>query len=324
MNYNINFEAFKNKKILITGGFGFVGVNLFLALKKNNIEPFILDYFHNVKDIDHKFLPFHIDDTNYYNVNLVNRKEISETINEICPDFIVHLASITDLKKDIDTALIATDVNIKGTLHLFDAIKKNPIEGFVFLSTSDIYGGVKPPFKENQRVIPASPYSVTKASVEYFSLLFHEIENLPITILRGFNFFGQFQKSNRVIPFIIMKLIKGEKVNLTLGEQKREFNYIENLIDAILLSLTNKQSFGKIINIGSGNSISIKEVAIKIAERFDLISNLDFGAIPYRENEIWDMYCDNSLAKEILNWTPKIDFEIGLNRTIDWYIENFN
>lgn len=323
MSYEINFSSFKNKKVLITGGLGFVGVNLYLTLKKNNIEPSILDYFTNIKNVDQSFLPFQIDNINYHNVNLVNRKEVSETISDINPDFIIHLASITDLKKDLETALIATDINIKGTLHLFDAIKKIPVEGFVFLSTSDVYGGVNPPFIESQRIIPASPYSVTKATTEYFSLLFHKIDNLPITVLRSFNLFGQYQRLNRVIPFIIMKLIKGEEVDLTLGEQKREFNYIDNLIDAILLSLTNEDSYGKIINIGSGISISIKELALKIATRFDLVSKLKFGATPYRANEIWDMYCANSFAKKILNWTPKINFETGLKRTIDWYVETF-
>jgi len=309
---------------LITGGLGFIGVNLYLYLKKYDIEPYIIDFYKKIENVDPNFIPFNLNDVNYTNVNLVNRKDVLEIISEINPHYIIHLASMTNLDKDIDAALLATDINIKGTLHLLDAIKRTVVEGFVFLSTSDVYGGTNPPFKESHCILPASPYSVTKASAEYFCLLFHKIENLPISILRSFNLFGPYQKTNRFIPYILTKLLKGEEVDLTLGEQKREFNYIDNLIEAILLSLTNQISFGRIINIGSGVSVSIKELSTKIAETFGLVSKLKFGVLPYRPNEIFDMFTDNTLAKEILNWHPKIDFDSGLKKTIDWYIANYN
>lgn len=324
VSYEINFKSFREKRILITGGLGFVGVNLYQYLKKYDIDPFIIDYYKKIDSIDPNFLPFCLDDLNYTNVNLVNRKDVLEIISEINPHYIIHLASLTNLDKDIDTALLATDINIKGTLHILDALKRTAIEGFVFLSTSDVYGGTNPPFNESQCILPASPYSVTKASAEYFCLLFNKIDNLPVSILRSFNLFGPYQKSNRIIPYIITKLLKGEEVDLTYGEQKREFNYIDNLSEAILLSLTNQKSYGRIINIGSGNSISIKELAVKIANTFGLVSKLKFGSLPYRANEIFDMYSDNTLAKEILNWSPKIDFDSGLKKTIDWYITNYH
>ncbi|NHJ84285.1 MAG: NAD-dependent epimerase/dehydratase family protein [Asgard group archaeon] len=319
VSYKIDFQQFKNRKILITGGLGFVGVNFYLLLKEHSIEPIIIDYHDTIENSIQDYIPFNLDDINYYNVNLVNRKDVLNKISEINPDFIIHLASNTSLQKDYEMALAAIDSNIKGTIHLLEAIKRTPVEGFVFLSTSDVYGGCEPPFKEDQKILPASPYSITKASAEYFCQLFHKIDELPITILRSFNVFGPYQKTNRFIPFIITKLLKGEEIELTIGEQKREFNYIDNLLDAIMIALTNETGRGKVINIGSGKSISIKELALQIADLFNSRSKLKFGAIPYRPNEIFDMYSDNSLAKEILNWSPKIDFNDGLRKTIDWY-----
>ena len=91
------------------------------------------------------------------------------------------------------------------------------------------------------------------------------------------------------------------------------------MLDAIIRSLFSKDSQGKILNIGSGLSISIKEIAMLIAKKIGKVDNLRIGALQYRENEIWDMYCDNSLAHDILNWEPKVSLNEGLEKTIEWY-----
>ncbi len=321
---NLNFRNLQSETILITGGLGFVGVNLASTLISHDIKPLILDIYLEDFPIDTRYVPFNFSEVEYFNIDLTDRMAILDFMEKFTPDHVIHLASLTDLTKDFNTAISSVEVNIKGTVHLLESINKFPVTSFVFMSTSDLYGGVQPPFREDQVVIPASPYSVSKVSAEMYSLMFNRVYNLPVTILRSFNLFGKYQKTNRVIPHIIMKLLKGEPVNLTSGRQKREFNYVENLIEAILLSLKNKKSNGKIINIGAGESISIRDVAVKIARRFDLIEKLNFGAIQHRPNEIWDMYCDNTQAKNILNWEPKIDLEEGLDQTIKWFKETFS
>ena len=258
------------------------------------------------------------------NENITNREEIINKVKAVKPDYVVHLAAMTNLTKDFIHAHQSVKVNIIGTLNLLEAIQKQKIKSFVFLSSSDVYGDVQPPFCENQQIFPASPYSVSKASAEMYALMFNRVYDMPITILRSFNVFGKYQKANRVIPFIIANLLKNEDVNLSSGEQKREFNYVDNLVDAILLSLITQESNGKIINIGSGESITIKEVALIIGKKLSKEHLLKFGAIPYRKNEIWDMFCDNKQAKKILNWKPRISFEEGLNLTIKWFQENLS
>jgi UDP-glucose 4-epimerase len=259
----------------------------------------------------------------YANVDITQREQVINTIEKIAPDYIIHLASMTDLTKDFPHALKSAEINIKGTLHILESIHITPVESFVILSTSDVYGGVNVPFRENQAVIPASPYSVSKASAELYALMFHRVYDLPVTILRSFNLFGKYQRPSRVIPYIILELINDNEVQLTSGKQKREFNYIDDLLDAIFLSLITPESQGKIINIGCGESIRIYDLALMIAQKFDKMDKLKFGAIPHRPNEIWDMYCNNTLAKSVLNWEPKITFEDGIDRTINWYKENF-
>jgi nucleoside-diphosphate-sugar epimerase len=314
-----NYSFFQDKKILITGGLGFVGVNLVKKLSDMHVEPTILDFIPDPAKIDKNFIPFNLDSLPFYNLDIRQSEKITKIIQDLSPDFIVHLAGMTNLEKTFEKAELSIDINLKGSLTILKAAQNPKLSNFVFLSTSDIYGGVDPPFRESQLAQPASPYSASKAAAEMFLMMFHKVYRTPVTILRSFNLYGKYQPSVRLIPFVIEKLIKNEDVPLTKGEQKREFNHVDDLIDAILQSLYIKESQGKTLNIGSGQSISIKEIAMIIAQKMGKVDRLKIGALQYRENEIWDMYCDNSLAKSILKWEPKIGLNEGLEKTIDWY-----
>jgi nucleoside-diphosphate-sugar epimerase len=188
---NLNSKDFQGKTILITGGLGFVGVNLASTMFLHDIKPIILDYIPEDTPLDTRYIPFDLKDVEFFNIDLANRKEILDFVREVTPDHIVHLASLTNLTKNFNTAISSVEINIKGTIHLLESINKFPVNSFVFMSTSDLYGGVQPPFREDQVVIPASPYSVSKASAEMYSLMFSRVYNLPVTILRSFNLFGK-------------------------------------------------------------------------------------------------------------------------------------
>ena len=313
------FNYLKDKKILISGGLGFVGVNLVKKLIEMNIEPIVTDFIPNKDNLNKDYLPFDLDSLSFYNTDIRERDKVTELVQSIAPDFVIHLAGMTNLEKTFEKAELAIDVNLKGSLAMLKGSEKVNIDNFIFLSTSDIYGGVNPPFKETQLAYPASPYSASKVATEMFLMMFHNVYNIPVTILRSFNLYGKYQSSERVIPFIIKKLLNDEEVLLTKGEQRREFNYVDDLLDAIIRSLVFNNSQGKILNIGCGVSISIKEIATLIAQKLDRMDNLKIGALEYRKNEIWDMYCDNSLAKSILKWEPKVSLNEGLEMTIEWY-----
>jgi UDP-glucose 4-epimerase len=315
----IDLEAFSKKKFLITGGFGFVGTNLVIKLLSNKIKPAIIDFLPDEKTPNKDFAPFNMNEVEFYNKDIRNREEILHVVEQVKPDYLIHLASMTNLTRDFQHAHLSVDINIKGSMNLLEAANSQKITKFILLSSSDVYGGVTPPFRETQNVIPASPYSVSKIASELYSLMFMKVYNLPIIILRGFNLYGKYMQPNRVIPYIITELLQGREVKLTEGEQKREFNYVGNLIDAIFLSLDNSEIHGEIINIGCGESVKIRDIALNIGRKLESMDKLKFGAIPYRPNEIWDMYCDNNKAKRLLGWEPLISLEKGLNNTIEWF-----
>ncbi len=316
---SINWKSLNEKKFLITGGLGFVGINLVSKLLENGIKPIVFDFHNDLSKLDFDYIPFQLDQIEYYNVNVGNQSELFEQIRKLDFDIVVHLASMTNLTKDFVFARKSIQINIIGTINLLEVVSDKQLMSFIYVSTSDVYGELDPPFKESQKIQPASPYSVSKAAAEMYALLFQKTVKIPVTILRSFNLFGKYQRPIRITPIIIDKLLKQEIVELTLGEQKRELNFVENLLDAIYLSIIKKESVGKIINIGNGKSHSIRNIAELIANKLQRKDLLKFGAIPYRPNEIWDMYCDNSLSKEILDWTPKTSLEDGLDITIEWF-----
>lgn len=320
----MNQEVNKHKKILITGGLGFLGVNLILSLLKKGIKPYIIDIYTESVFENNSYIPFKMNEIFYYNVNLQDKNKIIELLKSIKPDVIVHAAALTVLNREYQTAIDTIDINIKVTINILEAIKEIPKTKLIFISTSDIYGEVDPPFKESQLCIPASPYSISKLTCEHYCIMYCNIHKFPLIILRIFNIFGKYQKGGRVIPYIIKELLENKPVKLTPGEQKREYNYIENISDAIIASIENNEIKREIINIGSGSSVKIKDLALRIAEVLGKQNLIEIGAIPYRENEIWDMYCDNTRAVNLLHWKPRIDFDTGLQITIDWFRKNFS
>ena len=183
----------------------------------------------------------------------------------------------------------------------------------------------KTPFIETMTPHPQSPYSVTKYAGELYALMKQRQKNLPIAVIRPFNAFGPYQTPSAVIPDLITKALNGERISTTKGEQSREFNYVENLVDGFLLMGEKKQAIGEVINVGGGESCDIKicDLVKKIAKYSASKSELGIGDIQYRENEIWRMYSDSTKAKKLLGWEPEINFEEGLKDLFEWTEKNY-
>ena len=142
--------------------------------------------------------------------------------------------------------------------------------------------------------------------------------NFPVTILRLYQVFGPNQDINRFIPIVIEACKKGKKFPCSNGTQKRDFTYIQDVVDAIILTLNNKKSSGEIINVGSGKTIKLKDIILKIIKAFKGGKPI-FGIIKMRKDEMIDIKPDTRKVKLFLKWKPKISFDKGLKRTIKYY-----
>jgi nucleoside-diphosphate-sugar epimerase len=308
------------ERILIVGGGGFVGANLARKLLDLGYDVHLLwrDSSNpwRLKDIKQK-IKFHI-------VDIQNKKALTTLIKKIYPTAIFHLASHSAYRNQEDIEKII-ETSINGTLNLLLASKDIPYKVFVNTGSSSEYGFKKKPMKENDLLEPISFYAAAKAGQTFLCQAFSYQYNKPIVTLRPFSVYGQYEQTDRFIPTIVKAIIEKKPIQLTEGKQRRDFIYVDDMVNAYvkLLKKGNKLA-GKILNIGTGKEYTndkIVKTLFKISNKKTLIEK---GKFPKR---IWDSphwVADISEAKKLLNWYPKFTLEEGLKKTYNWYLKNSN
>ena len=164
---------------------------------------------------------------------------------------------------------------------------------------------------------PTSPYSLSKAAAELTIQTFSNIYNKPYTILRLFNIYGPNLPESFFIPQLIKALKDNRNFDMTMGEQKRDFVWFDDVVNALILVASNTNANYQIFNVCSGVRISLRKLALEIETLIPSKAKINFGSIPYRKNEIWDMVGSNAKIKETLYFDNKIDLSEGLKRLID-------
>lgn len=298
---NINLE---NKRVLITGGKGYLGSHLIDALKKEKaqIYEFSLEPSENERE---------------YQVDITNQEEVVKVINEIQPQIIFHLAASLDRRRDFDNYERIMNINVQGTLNLLRALQNVDYENLIFTSSSEVYGNNDSPFREEQALMPTSPYSLSKVYGEHLIRTFSDVYNKNYTILRLFNFYGADMSESFFIPQLIKTLRRGEDFGMTKGEQVRDFIYVDDIVDALLLSAKSEAAYRNIFNVCSGKGASMKELAQEVENKIEDGGKIIYGAIPYRDNEVWEMIGDNTKIEKVLNFKIKVSLAEGIKKCID-------
>jgi len=306
---------FKNKRVLITGGSGFIASHLTKRLLLEGADVTIITKYNSV--FENIRLSSIWDDIRVIEADLRNIDSLQQ-IKGLKPEIVYHMSAYNHVGDSFLHISEALTCNSNATANLLGAYKE--FERFVYISTSEVYGyQTSVPFIESMTPFPISPYAVGKYCGELYSQMMRHVYYLPIVIVRPFNTFGPYQSPKAVIGEIMIKCLEGKEIKATVGIQTREFNYVENIIDGLLLAGIRENAVGEIINICAGCEISIKELITLIHKLTESTSELKFGAIPYRPTEIWRMYGDNTKSKEILGWQPLLPFEEGLRESIEWY-----
>ena len=305
----------KNKRILITGGSGFIASHLTRRLVKEGAEVAIITKYNSI--IDNIRLVDIWDKVHVMEADIRNMDSLKQ-ISVYKPQIIYHFAAYNHVGDSFLHVSEALDCNIKGTANVLDAY--DDYEKFVYISTSESYGDQpQVPFEEEMIPQPVSPYSVGKYGGELYCRMKMENMKKPIVLLRPFNAFGPYQSPRAIISEIIRDCLMGKTIRSTEGKQTRDFNYIENLVEGFVAAGESDKALGQLINLGSGREISIKDLILTIHKETNSSSELKIGDLEYRPTEIWRMVAANQRAKELLGWESKISFEEGLRRTIEWY-----
>lgn len=305
-----------NKHILVTGGAGFIGSNLVKRLVRVGAHVSVVVKYHSI--IDCPRLCSVWKDIEVLEADLRNTDSVLSMANKQY-DTIFHLAAYNHVGDSFVNANEALQSNLLSTANL---LENGPAyHRFIYVSTSEVYGyQTDVPFQESSSVpFPISPYSVGKYSGELYARMKRHQTGNEIICLRPFNAFGPYQSERAVIPELINKCLRGLTVQTTEGKQTREFNYVSNIIDGFISAAETTSVPDSVINIGSGKEIEIRNLVKMIHEKTQSESKLEIGVLNTRPTEIWRMSAGTNKAKELLNWEPKINFETGLEKTIEWY-----
>lgn len=323
MNLNIAANYLRDKRVLVTGGTGFIGSHLTRRLLSYGADTAVTTKYNSI--VDNVRVVDLWNDVTVIEADLRNL-DSSRQIKDFAPDVIFHLAAYNHVGDSFTHMSEAMDSNAKGTVNLLQSYDK--YQRFVYMSTSEVYGyQTEVPFVETMKPSPISPYSIGKYSGELFAQMLMEQMSMPITVVRPFNAFGPYQSIRAVIAEMILTCLSGKEIRSTNGTQTREFNYVHNLVDGIVLAASTEKAIGNIINLGSGREITICDLIRLIHHETGSSSDLKIGALADRPTEIWRMCADNEKAQSLLEWEPAVSFEDGLRQTIAWYrryIEEFS
>jgi len=298
-------DRYAGRKALITGGAGFIGRRLRKKLEALGAEVYSLD---SAEGEGPRALKCDVRDA----------AALAAAVREISPEFVFHLAGRVDRTADAALLRPMLEVNFLGALNLFEALKKVPVcRAVLLLGTGEEYGRfAEPPFREDYREDPVGPYSFSKFCATRLAGLFHRLYGLPAIVLRPTLAYGPGQEAGMFIPSVIETLRRGEKFAMTAGEQVRDFIFIDDLVSVYLAAGAAGTGFGGIFNIGSGETCSIRDLAMKIGRLMGREKLLEIGARPYRPAEIMDYRVDFSKAVKAFGWKPETGLERGLQLTI--------
>ncbi len=315
-------------KVVVTGGAGFIGSNFVYHMldKYPDYEIICVDcltYAGNMSTLEEAlknpkftFLP----------INITNRKDIYKMFEDIHPDIVVNFAAESHVDRSIENPEVFLETNIKGTAVLMDACRKYGIKRFHQVSTDEVYGDLpldRPDlfFTEETPIHTSSPYSASKASADLLVLAYHRTYGLPVTISRCSNNYGPYHFPEKLIPLMIINAL-GDKPLPVYGEgiNVRDWLYVADHCKAIDLIIHNGRD-GEVYNVGGHNEMKnidiVKLICSKLGKPESLITH-----VTDRKGHDMRYAIDPTKIHNELGWLPETTFEVGISKTIQWYLDN--
>ena len=295
------------RTLLIVGGTGFIGYHILKEAKKRKYKitsislnkPKKLRYLKGIK---------------YVLADISNYKILKKKIPSNF-DYIINAGGYgkhPDFGKEGDGLIYS---HFQGIINLLQILNLKKIKKFIQIGSSAEYGNTKSPIKETTICKPKTPYAIAKFSCSKYLMELFKKNKFPVTIFRLFQVYGPKQDENRIIPYLIKNCLKNKNFNTTDGKQICDFCYIDDVINAIFKAIDNKKINGKIFNIGSGETISIKKVINSVVRKIGK-GKANFGKLNYKKGINKNNFPNINKAKKELNWIPKVNFYYGITKTI--------
>ena len=305
-------------KILVTGGAGFIGRWVVKRLLSDSIDVWVLDDLSNSNKAN---LSEFTKDSNYHGLTVGDVLDM-ECVTKLFQneyDACIHSAAQINVQESLNDPEKTFKTNVIGTYNVLScALRFNT--KVVIIGTCMVYDTAQPGgISELSPVKPTSPYAGSKLAAENLALSYYCGLGLPVVILRPFNTYGPFQKTNMeggVVSIFIKNKIEGRKLKIFGdGTQTRDLLYVEDCADFVAKAAFSDNAIGQVINAGAGRDISINDLALLIGKSRDRIEHVEHH---HPQSEIQKLLCDNTKARRILNWSPAVPLEEGIAKTEEW------
>lgn len=306
-------------KILVTGGAGFIGSEFVRQAVRRGYRVVVVDNLTYAGDlarlaeVEGRYA--------FYKADICNDSKLRSIFKREKPDYVAHFAAETHVDRSIRDCAPFIKTNIEGTRILLDLSRHYRVKKFVHISTDEVYGEItRGRFSEGSAFHPNSPYAASKASADFLIQAYVRTHGFPAVIARPSNNYGPWQYPEKLIPVVILKALKDERVPVySKGENVREWLYVSDCADAIFFILE-KGSIGETYNVGSGqekrNIDTVKKILRILGKPEHLISFV-------RDRPGHDLRYSLDCSKiRKLGWKPRIDFQKGMEETAEWYMQH--
>lgn len=317
------------KKVIITGGTGFIGSHLSELLVKKNYKVTVFDRYnpnYNLGNLSNSKYKNKID---FVFGDLRDYDSVIKSFKN--QDIVFHLGALIGIPYSYNSPLAYLKTNIEGTYNVLEASKNLKIKKIIITSTSEVYGSAKYiPIDESHELQPQSPYSASKIAADNLALSYYYSYDLPVNIIRPFNTYGPRQSQRAIIPTLIKQIFQAKKDGIIkVGNlyPRREFNYVDDVCLAFLKAI-NLSKYGQTINIGNGFDVSIKQLVLLISKIMKKKVKLKISKDRVRpsKSEVMRLCSSNKKANKILKWNPYYKklkgLKLGLIKTIEWNFKN--
>jgi nucleoside-diphosphate-sugar epimerase len=313
------------KKVLLTGAAGFIGWRTGKFLLEKGVEVVGIDnmndyYDVRLKEYRKKDLEKY-ENFKFYKVDIENLGALEVIFSDHKFDCVLNLAARAGVRYSMLNPFVYMTTNANGTLNLLELMKKYQVKKMVLASTSSLYAGQPMPFKEDLPVnTPISPYAASKKAAEVMAYTYHYLYGIDVSVVRYFTVYGPAGRPDMSIFRFIKWIDEGKPIILYGdGSQSRDFTYVDDIAEGTILAT--KELGYEIINLGGGkNPISLKTVIETIEKHLGKKAKIDYR--PFHKADLKETWADITKAEKLLGWKPKVSFEEGIKRTVEWYIEN--
>jgi UDP-glucuronate 4-epimerase len=315
------------RKILVTGGAGFIGSHLVDKLLREGSQVSVVDDFNDFYDpsIKRQNASRHQDNPGYslFEVDIRDRSGLERVFKNNEFDCIVHLAARAGVRPSLSQPMLYSETNISGTLNLLELAKEAGIKQFVFGSSSSVYGiNAKVPFSEEDPIRqPISPYAATKAAGELICHTYTHLYGMRCICLRFFTVYGPRQRPDLAIHKFARLISEGRSIPVFGdGTTRRDYTYIDDIISGVRAAIDYDKSDYEVINLGESRTVELRELIALLEKELDLPAKIDRQ--PLQPGDVPQTFADITKARKLLAYNPHTQIEAGIKRFVEWFREN--